>query len=118
MDIEDALGIEHAMSDELAVDALRYASEFFLPAMSRVTGSDPRTLDVVAVRDGQTTAATTVRAFGSTSPAAATITGAPLDLLLALWGRDHGPVSVTGDQEIVAQWSELPGTAFQFGTWD
>ena len=119
LDVEAALGLEPTLTDEMAIDALTYTANYFLPAMSRVTETDPGAFDAVAIRDGSALATVEVRAPGGEgSPAAATLAGAPVDLLLAVWGRPHGPVDTTGATEIIDGWFELPKTAFQFGTWD
>lgn len=119
LDVEAALGLEPSMTDEMAVDALTYTAEYFLPAMARVTETDPGAFDVVAVRDGEQLATVPVRAPGAEdAPPQATLTGAPVDLLLAVWGRPHGEIGRTGAGSVIDGWFELPATAFQFGTWD
>jgi hypothetical protein len=122
LDVEAALGDPHAMPDDLAVDAIGYTCGYFLPAMTRATGTDPGLMDVVAVRDGVVVGKAVAMAHdaaGGVGPAAAaTLEGAPIDVLLALWGRPHGPVEVRGSRVVFDRWHALPGTAFQFGTWD
>lgn len=118
LDVEHSLGVPYAISDDLALDALDYTSQFFLPAMATVTETDPGTLRVVAARDGTKFSPLTLRATHGSSKPEATITGLPVDVLLALWGRPHGPIDIDGSQETVDRWRALPSTAFQFGTWD
>lgn len=119
LDVQDALGLPPSMDDEMAIDALTYTAQFFLPAMSRVTETDPGALDLVATRDGAELATISVRAPGTEGdPAGATLSGDPVDLLLAVWGRPHGETTTGGANSIVDGWFKLPSEAFQFGTWD
>ncbi len=119
LDVAAALGMDPSISTEEAIDALTYAAQYFLPAMSRVTDRDPGAFDAVATVDGDTLATIAVRApeTHAVSPAA-TLTGAPVDLLLAVWGRPHGELERTGSDGVIDAWFELPAQAFQFGTWD
>lgn len=117
LDVEAALGVPHAMSHRLVLDAIEYTAQYFLPAMVRATGSTPGVLQTALLVDG--TPLTAAMIGGSAAgPVDATITGAPIDVLLALWGRPHGSLVVQGSHEVFEQWHALPGTAFQFGTWD
>lgn len=118
LDVEHALGETYTISDELAVDALNYTCEFFLPAMARAADANPVGIDVVATRDDTTIATTAVRTGASGDAASTTVTGAPVDLLLALWGRPHGPIDASGSNEAVELWRDLPSQVFQFGTWE
>lgn len=115
LDIEAALGHEHSLTPEQAIDAAVYACTFFLPAMRRVGDDDPGGL-TVRLRSG---AAVETVAIESPAPQNVTIEGEPTQVLLALWGRPHGGVSIIdGDPEVLAGWQAMPGKAFQFGTWD
>lgn len=116
LDIEAALGAPYAMSDDLAIDALDYTVQYFLPAMVQASDARLEPLHAVAVRDGHTLGS--FRAGASDEDPAATISGAPVDVLLALWGRPHGALDVAGPPEVMHGWHTLPSTAFQFGTWD
>lgn len=118
LDIEAAVGDDYSMSDEQAADAIEYTANYFLPAMARVTENDPGALDVVAMRDGAIVSTTAIRAADNDQAALATVTGAPVDVLLAMWGRPHGPIDVRGSSQVAKAWHVLPSTAFQFGTWD
>ena len=118
LDVEAALGEPYAIDDQLAVDALEYTCAYFLPAMTRATSTNPGPLDVVAVRDRSAVATVPLRADGDGEPASTTITGAPVDTLLALWGRPHGHLDIDGSTAVVDNWYRLPAEAFQFGTWD
>lgn len=122
LDVEQALGDSHAISDRAALDSVDYACRFFLPAMRRVTGEDPgrltaellgsdgSPLGTVAIEPPQDAAAATP---------AVSITGPAVQVLLALWGRPFESVQVVdGDPEILTGWRELPGKSFQFGTWE
>ncbi|MEL7158223.1 MAG: maleylpyruvate isomerase family mycothiol-dependent enzyme [Actinomycetota bacterium] len=116
LDVEAALGHPHAMSDAQALDAATYTSQYFLPAMRRVTEKDPGQVELRLVgADGVTGTAT----IESTVPASVTVAGPPVQVLLALWGRPHTGVEVVdGDATVWEQWRALPSEAFQFGTWD
>jgi uncharacterized protein (TIGR03083 family) len=118
LDIEQALNTPHSMSHEDASDAIDYACRYFLPAMARVASPDLAPIDVVTREDNHVIHTASVRAPGSTASPAATLQGAPIDLLLALWGRPHGPIDITGSNDVVDAWHALPSAAFQFGTWD
>lgn len=119
LDIEDALGMDHALSDDLAVDAIEYTAKYFLPAMARVIEQHPKSFMAVADRDGEKIGRSLVRVDDGELPTpVATMNGRPVDVLLALWGRRHGPVEHAGEPGVIEAWKALPGTAFQFGTWD
>ena len=118
LDVEDAVGDPRSISDTIAVDAIDYTCRYFLPAMARASecmNLDP--LDAVAVAGGQELGRTTARADND-SAASTHVRGAPVDVLLALWGRRHGAIEVDGQAEIFDAWHALPSQAFQFGTWD
>jgi len=97
----------------MAADAIEYTASFFLPAMLRVS---EQTLPGI-VFDGRDIASASV-AVQDGEQAAATMSGAPIDVLLAMWGRPHGDIEITGSEAAVDEWKELPSKAFQFGTWD
>lgn len=105
------------MTDEQALDAATYTCHYFLPAMRRVTGNDPGPLAArLAGIDATTVGQVTI---DSDAPGGVTIEGPATQVLLALWGRPHRGVAVTGgDPGVLAGWRALPGEAFQFGTWD
>lgn len=123
LDVEHALGHDHllgdALSDDLALDAISYTAAYFLPAMSRATGQNPGQLTVTARRGAEIIGTAEVGVEADANGPAATIEGAPIDVLLALWGRPHGPLEVEGSPEVFYDgWQVLPSVAFQFGTWD
>lgn len=119
LDVEAALGLATSMTNEMALDALVYTAQYFLPAMSRVSETNPGAFDAIATSDEDALATVKVRAQGAEhEPASAVLSGAPVDLLLAVWGRPHDPIETEGSQSVIDGWFELPKTAFQFGTWD
>ena len=116
LDVESAVGDEHSMTAELALDAATYTCQFFLPAMRRVTARDPGGLTAHLVESDETVGSVTVE---SPSSASALIEGPPIQVLLALWGRPHVGVALAeGDPEVWQGWQALPGEAFPFGAWD
>ncbi len=116
LDVEAALDQPHALTDRGALDAATYTCQFFLPAMRRVTEIDPGGVRVRLNNEDGTIAGTAIE---SESTDAVTLEGPPVQVLLALWGRDHTGVEVVdGDPAVWQGWQELPGQAFQFGTWD
>lgn len=118
LDIEDAVGSPHEIEPHLAFDAIDYTASFFLPAMASVTNSALAPLDVIVQHDGANVGSTQVATTNGGGLGANTITGDPVDILLALWGREHKQIEIGGDPEIFERWHALPGMAFQFGTWD
>lgn len=130
LDVEAALGDDHAMTEAQALDAITYTARYFLPAMRRATGTDPGRLTILA--EGATGTIGQVdlppadqdsEARADPAPPArareATIGGPAVQVTLALWGRpSQGVRLVDGDPEVWADWQALPGKAFQFGTWD
>lgn len=117
LDVEDALGHDHQLSDDAAEDSATYACEYFLPAMRRVVGEDPGSLTVDLLGAGARTTKTI--SIESTSDAAVQIRGPGVQVLLALWGRPYSDVEVVGgDVAVLDGWRALPGTSFQFGAWD
>ncbi len=129
LDVEQALGHDHAISDEAAVDSVDYAFRFFLPAMRRVTGEDPGRLNAeLLAADGSTLGTVAIEppeaadGAGSTDGSSArtvTIKGPAVQVLLALWGRPYEAIEVvSGDEAVLADWRALPGKSFQFGTWE
>lgn len=115
LDVEAALDHDHGQTDAQALDAATYTAQFFLPAMRRVTGTDPgRVTARLAGGDG------VVRDVTVESEAAAqvSIEGPSTQVLLALWGRPYVDVAVDGDLGVLEAWRALPGESFQFGTWD
>ena len=116
IDVEQALGAPIAMSNEMAVDAIEYTAEWFLPAMARATDTDPGALAISSGPEGANTA--TLRAAANDQQPLAQISGAPVDVLAALWNRPHGDITIDGDRDVFDTWCSQPGRAFQFGTWD
>ncbi len=116
LDVEAALGHQHAMSVPEAVDATTYAATYFLPMMRTVTEIDPGAL-ALELLDAGGSVASTVEIASDAGPVA-TVRGPAVQVLLAVWGRPHTDVEVTGDGQVWAGWRELPSQAFQFGTWD
>lgn len=116
LDVEDALDHPHSLTDAQAIDAITYTSRYFLPAMRRVTGTDPGQVHINLVTSTGEPATVTVE---SSLPASVTIQGPPTQVLLAIWGRPYTGVDVVdGDPAVWVGWRALPGEAFQFGTWD
>ncbi len=117
LDVESALGHEHGLTDDQAIDAVHYTARYFLPAMRRVTGHDPGRVDLRLLRkDG---GAPTRAVIGSDGADAVAVEGPAREILMAIWGRPHADLQVAeGDAGVWARWRELPGQAFQFGTWD
>ncbi len=124
LDVEDALGQRHEISDRAAADSVRYACGFFLPAMRRVSGINPGGLTAELLGgDGEPVDVVEITPADDAGPdtPSATISGPAVQVLLALWGRpyDEANVRVTGgDAGVLSGWRELPATSFQFGTWE
>lgn len=117
LDIADALGHSDVLADDEAIDATMYAARFFLPAMRRVTEVDPGSVTMELVGHDGAVAATAV--LESDDGPDVTVRGPADQVLLAIWGRAHFGVEVTGgDPAVWDAWRELPSQAFQFGTWD
>lgn len=117
LDVEAALGHDHAITDLEAADAVSYVCDIVSPAMRRAAGEDPGTVDIELVSatgepiDQATVESDTARRVAVRGPA--------VQVLLALWGRPHRAVNVTaGDAQVWTRWQQLPATAFQFGTWN
>jgi len=117
LDVEAALGDDHSLSDEEALDAATYTCRYFLPAMRRATGEDPGAVTARLVgADSVTVGEATIE---SDHPETVTVEGPSSQVLLGLWGRPHTGVEVVhGDPRVWARWRDVPGEAFQFGTWD
>ena len=116
LDVEAALGHPHSLSPAAALDAATYTSQYFLPAMRRVTGIDPGRVITRLIDNGETVGVATIESEALES---VTLEGPPTQVLLALWGRPHHGVEVVdGDRQVWENWQALPGQAFQFGTWD
>lgn len=116
LDVESALGHAHDMSPERAIDAIEYTAEFFLPAMVRATQQELPAIELVGCGpDGEPSV---TKRVGAGADAAAHVSGPLVDVVLAMWGRPHANLEVTGSGEAFEAWLELPGQAFQFGTWD
>lgn len=117
LDVEAALSHPHQMSDQHALDALAYSSEFFLPAMRTAAGEDPGAVSLQPTdADGNELPSVELP---SEAAARVRLRGAPVDLLLAMWGRPFKDVEVSsGDRAVLDHWRDLPAQAFQFGAWD
>lgn len=116
LDVEAALGHEHAMTNAQAGDAVTYTCQYFFPAMRRATEEDPGGLKISLTGSDDSVVDLAVESEAGRS---ATVSGPPTQVLLALWGRPHRDVFVSdGDPQVLADWQALPGKAFQFGTWD
>lgn len=116
LDVEDALGQPPSLTDDQAIDAVAYTCRYFLPAMRRVTETDPGPVEIGLLRSDGGRDGVVVE---SDQAAVVGIEGQPVQVLLAIWGRPHQGVTVTGgDPEVWDRWRSLPGQAFQFGTWD
>lgn len=117
LDVESALGHDHSMTAAQAVDAINYTADFFLPAMLRATEQTLPGLDIAGLSDGTPVLTRTIGATAEEEPPVS-VSGAAVDVLLALWGRPHGDLDISGSRDVLDQWLKLPGQAFQFGTWD
>jgi len=113
IDVEQALGHELSMTDEQAADAVSYVCGFVLPAMSRVTGENPGVVEIELQIDRPQRLR-----LGDGPSGDVTVTGRPVEVLLALWGRPHSGVDLDGDTAVWDRWRQLPGIALQFGAWD
>ncbi len=125
LDVEAALGHDHEISDQAALDSTDYACRYFLPAMRRVTGEDPGPLTAeLLAGDGSPYASVAIDSSGESSGGPSgndgvDLRGPAVQVLLALWGRPHRDIEVTGgNPEVLDRWRALPGKSFQFGTWD
>ena len=88
-----------------------------MPAMRAAAGEDPGKVTVQLVSDEH--AASEEVEIASESDAGVSVSGPPVQVLLALWGRPHGNVEVSdGDPAVWSAWQQLPSKAFQWGTWD
>jgi uncharacterized protein (TIGR03083 family) len=115
LDVEAALGHDHAMTVDESVDAATYVATYFMPAMRRVTGVDPGSLRADLLGAGDSMAGSAE--VGSDSPDRVVLSGPAMQVLLALWGRPYSAVEVVeGDAMVLNRWRELPKQAFQFGT--
>ena len=105
MDVEDAIGGSDPLLPERAADAVIEAADFALPLAaewsSRPEGtlsvSTPQLAEPVAVGDG---------------PPTATVSGPTESVLRALWGRDDGEVSISGDREVARAWLSVVEAGF------
>ena len=117
LDVEAALGNAHALTDAAALDAADYTCRYFLPAMRRATSTDPGRLTARLLDDDGRLVATA--AVDSDTVSDVVIEGPATQVVLALWGRPNvGVEAAEGDPAVWRAWRELPGMAFQFGTWD
>lgn len=116
LDVEAALGEPHAVADRERADSVRYAAEYFMPAIRRAAGEDPGqgTLELLA-EDGTQIAAVDIE---SEATGHAIVSGPATQVLLAMWGRPHVDVDVRSDASVWTRWMELPGEVYQFGTWE
>ncbi len=117
LDIQDALGERQQLTDDIACDAIDYACEYFLPAMARVTATNPGALGIAAERSDGRVHQKLVAVDGDDGEVT-TLSGSPVDVLLTLWGRPHGPIQTAGPAHVADGWFVLPASAFQLGTWD
>lgn len=116
LDVEDALGQPHSMTDEQALDALRWSMEIALPGLA---GRSP--IDVPPLRVSVITPAGT-RLGPVTTPASiagtpVTVEGLGVQVLLAVWGRPHSDVAVSAESGL-GLWNMVPAEQAQFGAWD
>ncbi len=121
LDVEAALGHPHALGDDDAADSVGYVAGYFLPAIRRAAAEDPgRITAQLLSSDGESIGSVDVVSEAADSGAAghANVRGPAVQVLLALWGRPHVDVEVSGDVEVFSRWRELPGQVYQFGTWD
>ncbi|MDG2114015.1 MAG: maleylpyruvate isomerase family mycothiol-dependent enzyme [Actinomycetota bacterium] len=116
LDVEAALGHPHSMSEAEAVDAATYFAQFFAPAIRRAADEDPGAIAVELLgAHGSVVGHTEIT---SETHGRAVVRGPAVQVLLALWGRPHHDVQVSGDVEVFERSLELPGEVYQFGTWD
>jgi uncharacterized protein (TIGR03083 family) len=130
LDVEQALGHNHAISDRAALDSVDYACRFFLPAMRRVTGRNPGSLSAEVLADDGSPLGTVAIPSVVIEPDGdepqedgsldtVSIRGPVVQVLLAVWGRPYHSVEVVdGSAQVLDRWRALPGQSFQFGTWE
>lgn len=108
VDVADALGTGAAAADlsrTEARDGLRWSAALLEP-MATVGGEDaPAALTIQPERG-------TAFRLGRGEPAASA-TGGSADVVLWLWGRGRGGVTITGDGAVADAWASISGRSFQ-----
>ncbi|MFT7647489.1 MAG: hypothetical protein ACI8Y4_002238 [Candidatus Poriferisodalaceae bacterium] len=117
MDVEAALGHRHAITTDEGVDGALYVATFVSNALRAHSGEDPGSLQLELL-DGDGGLVGRLEVSSSVA-ASATVRGPAEHIMGALWGRRSPTVEVVGgDEQVWSRWQDLPGKAFQFGTWD
>ncbi|MGI9599490.1 MAG: maleylpyruvate isomerase family mycothiol-dependent enzyme, partial [Acidimicrobiales bacterium] len=84
LDVESALGQQHAMTDAEAVDGATYVAEIVTGALRRMSGEDPGAVSIELLdRTGTVAGTADVPSEGSGRVA---VRGPAMSALLALWG--------------------------------
>ena len=116
VDVEDALGHDHGMSDTEAFDAACWAIETIQPALAARGDVSLPSLRAELVSHDGADVGIVERAVGSTE-APVVIQGPAVQVLLAVWGRPHDRITVT-NPEGFAVWTSTPGEQAQWPVWD
>ncbi|MGH1490943.1 MAG: maleylpyruvate isomerase family mycothiol-dependent enzyme [Acidimicrobiales bacterium] len=107
MDVAEALGLQKTtISDDRAIDAIEDAIDFALPLAARMTGGPPQASLAIRI-DGHSDELV----LGEAAPTA-WIAGDGAAVLLALWGRNHDGVEISGERQVAKQWMTVVGAAF------
>jgi uncharacterized protein (TIGR03083 family) len=99
-DVEVALGVEPSMSSERAGDLIPWFTSYIVPRDLDGLNIPQPTIRIIADDAGFN------YQQGNEEPAV-TVSGAALDILLYLWRRPHGPVTIQGDPVAAASYVGL-----------
>jgi len=116
LDVEGALGHDPSMTDQQALDALRWAVEIVLPVLAGRSSLELPALEAI-VSTASGTRIGSVRRPDSFSGEPVTIEGPGVQVLLAVWGRPHTAVTVDKPAGLNI-WTTVPSGQAQFGAWD
>ncbi len=100
-DVETALGQPSSITGDRAVDAVIWTTQYAYPMVLRLRDLDSLP-SVRLISDADHLDHTTGH-----GPATASLTGTAQDLLLHLWRRPHGPVTIQGDPLAAREYSGL-----------
>lgn len=104
-DVAAALGRPADLSGSEARDGLTWSRALLGPMSTFTSLGEPAPLALAAEEFEPLQ-------LGTGEPAA-TVSGAAADLVLWLWGRGRGGVTVTGDATVADAWSSISGQSFQ-----